>query len=163
MVSKDLSEATPRAGEYKYILDFYAKLASVLSLKADIGIRIREIYKSGDKQKLQVLIDDYAEIISRIEAFYEAMRTQWFAENKLNGFETQDIRLDGLIMRVKNCKRILEDYRDGKIDSIPAIEEETLPYPYPNKPCPMSGVEVEGWVPKLPIASWKEAVSTNII
>ena len=161
--AKQLADAVPRAGEYKYILDFYAKLASVLSLKADIGIRTRDVYKNGDKAKLDALIKDYAEIIVRTEALYEAFRVQWFTENKLNGFETQDIRLGGLIMRIKNCKRILEDYRDGKIDSIPALEEETLPYPYPNKPCPMSGVEVEGWVPKLPIASWKEAVSTNII
>lgn len=161
--AKEIAEALPRSGEYKYVFDTLGKLASVLELKADLGIRTREIYKSGDKSKLDALIKDYAEAISRTEAFYEAMRVQWFTENKLHGFEVQDIRIGGLIMRIKNCKRILEDYRDGKIDSIPALTEETLPYPYPDKKCPMSGVEVEGWVSKTNCYSWHEAVTTNIL
>ena len=161
--AKEIESVVEKGGEYKYILDFYAKLASVLALKADMSIRTRKVYKGGDKKELEALISDYQEMIVRTEAFYEAFRVQWHTENKRHGFEVHDIRLGGIIMRFKDCKRILEDFRDGKIDSIPELEEETLPFPYPDKKCPMSGVEVEGWVPKMTVGSWIQMVSTNIV
>lgn len=159
----EIAEATPRAGEYKYVFDTLAKLASLLALKADASIRTRAVYKSGDRAALDALIEDYAEMARRTEALYEAMRVQWYTENKRHGFEVHDIRLGGLMMRLKDCRRILEDYRDGKIDSIPELEEETLPFPYPDKKCPMSGVEVEGWVPKMTVGPWIHMVSTNVV
>ena len=43
----------------------------------------------------------------------------------------QDLRLGGLLQRMKSCLSRLEDYRDGKVSSIPELEEELLPYAVP--------------------------------
>ena len=161
--AKEIEDAIPRAGEYKYVFDTLAKLSNLLALKADAGIRTRKVYKSGDKAELEALIEDYGEMVKRTEALYEAMRVQWYTENKRHGFEVHDIRLGGLIMRLKDCKRILEDYRDGKIDNIPELEEDTLPFIDPARKLPMSGVEVDGWVQKMTFGSWIQMVSTNIV
>ena len=161
--AKEIEDAIPRAGEYKYVFDTLGKLSNLLALKADAGIRTRKIYKGGDKAELEALIEDYGEMVKRTEALYEAMRVQWYTENKRHGFEVHDIRLGGLIMRLKDCKRILEDYRDGKIDNIPELEEDTLPFIDPARKLPMSGVEVDGWVQKMTFGSWIQMVSTNIV
>ena len=162
--AKQLFAAADRAGEYKYIYDFYANLSNVLALKADIGIRTRKWYDSGrDAETLDLLIKDYKEISVRLEAFYEAFHTVWYKENKPQGFEVQDIRVGGLMRRVKNCTRTLEDYRDKKLDKILELEEKTLPAFDPMPGLPYSGVEVEGSVQRRYMLDWQEMVTTNII
>lgn len=56
--------------------------------------------------------------------FYEKFRTQWVRECKQNGFEKHDIRIGGLLLRIRDCYRILQDYCDGKIAGIAALEED---------------------------------------
>lgn len=127
-LAKKLSDAVCRTNQYSYIFDAVSKLCSVLEIKSGIGIRTRDVYKTKSKKELDDLIADYEKMIERTKSFYAAFRNQWFTENKANGFEVQDIRLGGLIMRMQNCRDRLIDYRDGKIDSIPELEEETLPW-----------------------------------
>lgn len=126
-LSKKLSQAALSAGEFAYLFNTVSKLCAVLALKSEIGIRTRAVYRSGDKNELQKLIDDYKTMISATKDFYSAFRKQWYTENKANGFEIQDIRLGGLIMRMQDCHDRLTDYKDGLIDSIPELEEEQLP------------------------------------
>ena len=66
--------------------------------------------------------------ISHLEKFYHSLRTAWYKYNKPNGFEVQDVRLGGLMQRTKNCILELEDFVNGKINSILELEEECLPY-----------------------------------
>ena len=66
-------------------------------------------------------------MIKLTNEFYKAFKTQWFIENKPHGFDIQDIRLGGLIGRMQSCLDRLCDYRDGKINSIPELEEKILP------------------------------------
>ena len=40
----------------------------------------------------------------------------------------QDIRLGATIQRTISCRRRLLDYANGKIDSIPELDEKLLPY-----------------------------------
>ena len=46
--------------------------------------------------------------------------------NKPFGFEIMDIRYGGVISRIETAKARLEDYLDGKIDSLPELEAERL-------------------------------------
>ena len=52
---------------------------------------------------------------------------QWFKENKPFGFEVQDARIGGLIMRVNTCMERLQAYVDGKIDTIEELDADILP------------------------------------
>jgi len=123
-IAEKLTGSLPQCGEYAYVFESIIKLCNVLELKADIGIRTRKAYRNNDVSALKDLIDDYNEILVRIEAFYKAFKKQWFKENKPFGFEVQDIRIGGLIMRVKSCRDRLMEYCDGNIDTIPELCEE---------------------------------------
>ena len=58
--------------------------------------------------------------------FYETFRTQWYTVNKTYGFEIQDLRLGGLILRMESCRERLLDYCDGKINKIEELEEPVM-------------------------------------
>ena len=38
----------------------------------------------------------------------------------------QDIRIGGLLCRLKDCKRVLLEYLNGEITAIPELDEEIL-------------------------------------
>lgn len=101
-------------------------LSDVLSIKGLLGIQTREAYKKGDKAALAKLVERYSEAIEKTEIFYQYFRAQWYEENKPQGFNVQDVRLGGLIMRLKNCKKTLEEYLGGKIDTILELDDELL-------------------------------------
>ncbi len=102
-------------------------LARALAVKAPLGIRTRAAYRAGDKAALQKLAEeDYPEAIRLVERFLTALKKQWFAENKPFGFEVQDIRLGGLIQRLKSCQARLLDYASGEGENIPELEEALL-------------------------------------
>ena len=111
-------------GEYGYIFEEYKKLCDVLAIKCNLGLKTRDAYKSGNKEKLKELaINDYEKAIKLIEEFHSAFQNVWFKENKPYGFDIQDIRLGGLIMRLKTCKNRLISYIEGTASSIPELEE----------------------------------------
>lgn len=122
-----LIEAKENAGEYSHLFDTLAKLCDVLSIKYDLGIKLRKAYKAGDKAELKELAGKIGLTADKVREFYKALRYQWFKENKTYGFEVQDIRLGGLETRLRSCKEMLEDYLSGKTQSILELEEELLP------------------------------------
>lgn len=113
-------------GELAHLFRFYEKLADVLSVKASLGIKTREAYKEKDIKKLKELIKDYERVIVKLNEFHEIFEECWFKENKPHGFEIQDIRLGGLIQRIKGCKNRLEKFANGDISEIPELEEPVL-------------------------------------
>ena len=48
-------------------------------------------------------------------------------ENKPFGFEVQDIRIGGLIQRLKTAEKRIGEYINGESDCIPELEETRLP------------------------------------
>ena len=80
----------------------------------------------NDKSALAKIIPLYDELVIRLEAFYEAFEYQWMQENKPQGFEIQNIRLGGLINRVKYCRKALARYVAGEREEIPELSEKLL-------------------------------------
>ena len=120
--------------KYGYVFSTLAALCSALEIKHSLGVRTREAYKSKSKEELLRLVDDYAETQKRIRKFHRALFTQWERDNKPCGFEVQDARLGGLIMRLETCKNRLRDFANGKIDKIEELECDILPLPFSNAP-----------------------------
>ena len=125
--AKKLKELSKNS-RYGYIYDSLFKLCSVLSIKYNLGVRIRSAYKSGDKEQLKECVKDINTTIKRVEKFYYAFRNQWLTENKPHGFEVQDARLGGLMRRMKTCAELLSEYLSGKSENILELEQELLPY-----------------------------------
>lgn len=109
-----------------YLFATQKTLCEALHLKAELGIRTHQVYASRDRQALAALLADYREVEKRIEAFYQALKRQWFLENKPHGFDVQDIRLGGLLQRVRSCRERLQALYDGEIDRIEELEESQL-------------------------------------
>ena len=126
--AKLLFEKVKTAGEFSYVFDSMAKLCYALEIKATLGVKTREIYKSSDKGHIPALIKDYEELVVRLQDFHKAFYNLWMTDNNPQGWEVQDLRLGGLICRVKTCALRLQEYLDGKILKIQELEEDLLPY-----------------------------------
>ena len=126
---KKLRESAGRAGKWKYLFFVQIALVHALAVKAELGIRTRKAFLSGDREKLRALaLTDYPAAGRRIGALLKAVRKQWMAENKPFGEEVQEVRLGGLIARVDFCRRRLLDYCDGRAEDIPELREERLDF-----------------------------------
>ena len=115
--------------KFGYLFKTAAALADALAVKFELGYKTRLAYQAGDKDELRRLAEnDYKEAEKLIRAYLRVFEEQWFYENKPCGFDVQDIRLGATIQRTISCRRRLLDYVNGKIDSIPELDEELLPY-----------------------------------
>ena len=126
---KSIRAAGKRNPEYKYVFDLIADLCAVLEIKCDLGVRLKKYYDVGDREGLEnILNSDLTEISRRMRAFYRSVERQWNAENKIFGFEVQDIRIGGLQKRLQSLKKRLKAYLSGELDSLPELIEPRVNY-----------------------------------
>lgn len=117
--------------KFGYLFDTQAKLCSVLQRKADLGIRIKLAYDSGDKVTLvRIAEEEIPLILTGLEVFFDALEAQWEKENKPFGFEVQCIRLGGLQKRLEYVKRQLKAYSAGEKRNIEELEVERKNFYY---------------------------------
>ncbi len=110
-----------------YIYRTLGLLCDLLSDKCDLTVRIRRAYLDGDKNAVRALAhEDIPTTIAKLDAFTEAFRAQWYAENKTFGFSAQEQRLGGLRARLESTCLRLEGWLDGSISSIGELEEPML-------------------------------------
>ena len=115
--------------KYGYLFDTASKLCDTLADKYELGVKTRNAYKAGDKAELLRLAkEEYTRVEANLKSFIKAFEKQWMIENKPFGFEVQDYRLGGTLFRINSCKKRLIDYAEGKISSIPELEEEILTF-----------------------------------
>lgn len=125
-VYEKMCAAAKRNGEYSFVFEFLAKAADVLRLKAELGIRLKSAYDSGDKKALAVCVDEIKETSVRVEALYELNRKLWFEINKPFGWEVCDIRYGGLIKMLERAALRITDYLNGDIKELPELAAERL-------------------------------------
>lgn len=115
-------------GKFRMAFDVDKTLAKVLEIKLLLGKKTRSAYQNKDIASLKEMAEKiYPELIKRIENFHDAMYNRWNDENKPQGFEVQDIRIGGLLQRVKTCKRRLDEFlKSGK--PVGELDEEILPF-----------------------------------
>ncbi len=112
---------------FELTFKYLRMLCDVLSVKSELGVKTRALYKSGDKTALLKLANtDYTESIEKTKKFHRALGEMWFNENKPHGFDVQDIRIGALLQRLESCKQRLIDYCEGKVKEIPELEEEVI-------------------------------------
>lgn len=117
-------ENSPRFG---YAFKTLALLCDVLSVKSDMGWRLYDAYKAGDKNAMEQVSSEIPSVIESIDKFITAFREQWYKENKTFGFTVQELRIGGTKERLASVKQRLDDYISGKIDRIEELEQESLP------------------------------------
>lgn len=132
-MERKFKRAKKRSNNFAYIFNSYEKLCKVMKIKYDLGVRTRKAYDSKDKEKLQIVIKDHLTAIRNVKEFIEDFRKMWFTDSKPHGFDIQDIRLGGVVQRLKANRQRLIDYLNGKIDSIPELEEKLTPVLFGNE------------------------------
>ncbi len=122
-----IAKAQNECSEFSYIFKTLKALTEVLEIKIVLGIKTRKAYKQKDLAAIKILIsNDYTQILVKIKALYEAFKEQWFLENKPHGFDVQDIRFGGLLLRIESCKKRLEQFVNSEISIIDELEEDQL-------------------------------------
>ncbi len=140
--------------EWRPLFESQQMLCEVLAIKAELGVRTHEVYCSKDKEALLLLIKDYQLLLKKLDKFYRAFKAMWFSINKPHGFDIQEIRLTGLMGRVRGCMERLQDLADGKIDVIEELEEVQLD---------ALGNGTEFSKKPINLNSWKQIVTTNVM
>lgn len=137
---------------FGYVFESLGTLCKVLSRKCDLGIRLYDAYSKKDHETLATIAKDEIPTIMRdLEEFVVLFRRQWYKENKSFGFNIQEIRLGGLLMRLKSTKIRLESYLNAEISVIEELEQPALP----------AYAELDGEYVRW--TTWKEIVSAGVI
>ena len=126
--TKELYAVAKKTRKYAYVFNTLGALCDVLSVKAELGIKTRSCYKSGDKEGLRKLAnEEYTVLQKKVKVLHKAFYKQWHIDNKPSGFEVQDVRFGGLVQRLDTCKKRLIDYANGEIDKLEELEADILP------------------------------------
>lgn len=112
---------------FSYLFKMEYALAKVLEIKFELSNETKKAYNEKDLNILNNIANiKYPLLIKRIEKFYDELRNMWLNERKPFGFEVQDIRIGGVIQRIKYCRFRLNEYLNNKIDKIEELEEVIL-------------------------------------
>ena len=149
-MSEKLSVCKAQNGPFQPVFASMAAYAKLMSVKYELGYWTRKYYSTGDKEKLRALLSSYDDVVRYAEEFLDAFEEMWFAYHKPNGFEVQEIRLGGMIERVKRCRARLGKYLCGKIERIEELEERLISFEETECGLP-------GW------NSYKESATVNIL
>jgi hexosaminidase len=128
-----LDSVAGRSGNYNTLFEFYRQLAHVLSIKSELGIRVKEFYDAGDKQKLAESIQQLSLLQENTDGLRKLHRELWLSTYKPFGWEVLDIRYGGVLTRLETAKYRIEEYLSGKIEKIEELEAERLYFDAPWK------------------------------
>jgi hypothetical protein len=135
---KDLANQlrnTKSSEKWDRLFRFYEQLATVLSTKANLGLRIKDAYEQKQYDTMVKIMQDIDLLMKHVDDLRKRHRTLWFAMNKPFGWEVLDIRYGGVLTRLDTAKYRLTEWVEGTQTSIMELEEERLhfegPYPMP--------------------------------
>ena len=113
---------------YGWLFDTQLAYARLLERKSDLSHRLKQAYRTGDRQKLSALVEgEFPALRDLLDGFHNAFRAQWHRTNKPFGFEVQDIRLGGLKARLDTAELRLHQYLAGELEHLEELEQEDLP------------------------------------
>ncbi|MCL2752065.1 MAG: beta-N-acetylhexosaminidase [Firmicutes bacterium] len=113
--------------EWAFLFKPLRLLCEALYYKADLGVRMREAYRAGDRAALAALVSSvYKPLIKKIKEFYQAFAAYWDTLFKPHGFDVMDLRIGGLLLRLEHISAKLLAYASGKTDKIAELDEELL-------------------------------------
>lgn len=128
-LAKKLREVEERNTACRELFACYRSLAELLAVKGSIGMDIRRAYREGDRDWLTSIAEEQIPVcLEELEQYHEYREKVWFTECKPNGYEVLDIRLGGLRARLISTQNRISDYLEGRIEEIPELLEERIPY-----------------------------------
>lgn len=122
-----MDSASTRNGESGPAFQILARLCSVLSIKAEIGIRLYDAYAAHDTGALSAFAQrELPELARRVQELWACHQRIWLSLYKPAGWEVFDVRYGGVLLRIETATRRLRAYLAGEIPAIEELEEERL-------------------------------------
>lgn len=138
--------AAKRNPQWAYLFNMAAALSRVLALKCDVGVRLRQAYKDGNKAVLSKIgKEELPEVSGALKVLREEFYKQWMTENKPFGYEVVDMRFGGLQARLDTAMLRIGQYLNGEICNIPELEETILWADCRPENSPVSDAHVHHW------------------
>lgn len=106
-------------GKLSHVFEMQAGLAKVLSVKAELGLRVREAYLKKDKKTLRAIRDkDLPTLIGAMEEYIKIYNRGFSHDNFSLGIEYNQLYLGGQLVRYGYVADKLDAYieRDEKIE-----------------------------------------------
>ncbi|MFL2134116.1 beta-N-acetylhexosaminidase [Desemzia sp. FAM 24101] len=130
-LSIQLKELVSKENDLTPLFEFYHTLAVVLSVKAELGIRLKTAYDTDNKDALKNEVEQMKALQRSLNELRIAHRNVWMEYNKPFGWEVLDIRYGGTISRMSTAVDRVTDYLNGKLDEISELKENKLPFSNP--------------------------------
>lgn len=146
-LSKRIFDASKKSREAKLLVR-PAQIARIIGLKLGMRTRLHEAVLKGDRDAVaKILKNEVLPLKKEYEKLREEHRARWMATNSPFGWEVIDTRYSGHIGRFDTLAMRLEDYVEGRIDSLPELEADTLNPWGDNKRAVPSGGYAQGKTP----------------
>ena len=122
VIKKKLNKLS-KNNSFNYIFKTLFEFCRVLILKVEIMDELRIAYQDNNKEKLNEILIKLNKLKNTFDKFYFALYEQYHLEAKGNGFDVIDIRLGGILQRIKTTIRKINDYLKygTKIDELEEI------------------------------------------
>jgi len=128
-LAETFKPAMERNGDYNEFFKFNYHVANVLAMKAEMGMNLTKVYKSGDKAELKKYADELLpELRERVAALRQVHMDHWFNIYKAFGWDIMDMRYGSLLARIDSAITVIQRYLDGKLPTIEELDEERLLY-----------------------------------
>ena len=103
--------------------------AAVLADKADLGMCIKSAYDRSDRAALKDISQNVIPgIICNLTDMKSSREKIWMNDAKPFGYEILDIKIGGVITRLKSTGYRIDNYLNGNVLRLEELEEERLPY-----------------------------------
>lgn len=116
-----------KGGAFQPMFDDYKLYAKVLSIKMNLGVRVRAAYKAGDKDLLMKYAkEEIPALIGYLQDYIKNFNARWLSENMGIGLEVHHLLYGGQIERMKYvAERLIQHVETGT--PIDEMEREDIP------------------------------------
>lgn len=114
--------------QFALLLGFYHQLARTLKYKCAFHLRAGKAVREKDRELAHVCVALARQTARELEQLRVTWRELWYSTNRIYGFEIIDVRVGGVAARMESAAMLMDDFAEGRIDTIEPLNEEPLPY-----------------------------------
>ncbi len=144
--------------EYRLMWRYYELLAEILMKKCDWRENAPTIVRNKDRSAAEpyaVLMDKLAILTDELlNVWYDL----WHTEYGNYGWDIIDLRVGGLIARMKTAAKKMHAFANGTLDSIPELEAKKLPYASCHSPWFSNFIGYPGY-----FGSWRDSTTPSFM
>ena len=125
--SAKLFEGRSSDARWGYLYDYAYRVMDYLATKTYIAENLVPAYKSGDKELLRRIAEEYLPLLKeKTIAVHKAHKSAWLRNNRVIGWANMDVRYGGVAARCDTAQMLILSYLNGETDRLEELEEERL-------------------------------------